>query len=170
MRMIPIAAFAACFALSAAALAAPPTLSPVSFSPEFQTSLEEDLGPREGEVLSREVTQAVSEALARRGVAGTQAITIELTIVDADPNRPTFEQLAQQPGLDSIRSVSIGGAELRAVLRGGDGQVISEITHRRYNHSLEDLVGFPTTWTEARRAIRRFAEKVADAYVATAGN
>ena len=61
----------------------------------------------------------------------------------------------------------MGGAELRAILRGADGQVISEITHRRYNYSIEDAaMQAPTTWSEAQRAIRRFARRVADAYVA----
>jgi hypothetical protein len=79
-----------------------------------------------------------------------------------------MQQLANQPGLDPIRSVSIGGAELRAVLRNSSGDVVSEVTHRRYNHSLADLSGASTTWTEANRAIRQFARKVADAYTENA--
>ena len=63
-------------------------------------------------------------------------------------------------------SISVGGAELRGTLRAPDGQVIGEINHRRYNHNLADLTGAESTWTAARRAIRQFAEKVADAYAA----
>lgn len=167
---LALAGFAAFVVFSAPALAAPVTLSPVSFSPEFQATLEDDLGPREGEVLQAAVTQAVSAALTRRGASVGQGagLTVEVSIIDADPNRPTMAQLSEQPGLDGGRSISIGGAELHAVIRGADGTVISEVTHRRYNHSLEDVFG-ATTWSEARRSIRRFAEKVADAYVA-AGN
>ncbi len=76
-----------------------------------------------------------------------------------------MQQLFDQPSLD-FQSVSIGGAELRAVVRGANGAT-TEVTHRRYNHSLADLGGAATTWTEARRAIRQFAVKVADAYIAT---
>ena len=132
----------------------------VSFSPEFQTALDEEYGAREGEYLRTRVAEAIERELARRGVSNTSGI--QITIVDADPNRPTMQQLSAQPGLDPIRSVSIGGAELQATLPGGE-----VITHRRYNHSLADVVGPSTTWTEAQRAIRRFAVKVADAYIAT---
>jgi len=147
------------------------TISPVSFSPEFQVLVDEELGAREGEYLRETVTNRVAAALAHRGVAAGQAndITVEISIIDADPNRPTMEQLSNTPGLDSIRSVSIGGAELQAVLRGADGSVLTEVTHRRYDHSLADLLGPPSTWQAARRAIDQFARKVADAYVESAG-
>ncbi|MGD9981294.1 MAG: hypothetical protein AB7H66_07015 [Hyphomonadaceae bacterium] len=134
--------------------------TPVSFSPEFQEELDEDFGVREGEFLRASVVEAIAAELARRGVANASGI--EVTIVDANPNRPTMQQLRETPGLDPIRSISIGGAELRATLPGGE-----VVTHRRYNHSLADIVGPATTWTEARRAIRQFAVKVADAYIAT---
>ncbi|MBL8546336.1 MAG: hypothetical protein JNL81_07715 [Hyphomonadaceae bacterium] len=153
--------------LGAAVLAfASPALAdttPVSFSPEFQTALEEDLGTREGEVLSTAVSEAIQSELARRGVSNASG-AIDVTIVDADPNHPTFQQLLNEPGLN-INSVSIGGAELRAVIRHGSGQQ-TEVSHRRYNATLADTTGAGTTWTEARRAIRQFAVKVADAYTA----
>lgn len=156
--------------LMGAANAEPVRLAPVSYSPEFQTSLHEDFGEREGQYLSEAVTRAVSAALERRGatVGADGQIVVEAIIVDADPNRPTFKQLGDQPGLDMARSLSLGGAELRAVLRGADGQVLSEVSHRRYNHSLEDAVGL-STWGAARQAIRQFADKVADAYADQAG-
>lgn len=165
---IALASLAAFFALSLSANATPVSLSPVSFSPEFQTALEEDLGAREGERLQADLTNAVTRELTARGASmGQGGITIELSIIDADPNRPTWQQLTDRPGLDMMRSISIGGAELRAILRGADGQVISEINHRRYNHSIEDIsVQAATTWSEAQRAFRRFAQRVADAYIA----
>lgn len=160
------AAFAA-LAFANAANAAPVSLQPVSYSPEFQTSLNDELGPREGAILSNDATAAVSRALAARGATmGAGGMTIEISIIDADPNRPTLQQLAAQPSLDASRSVSIGGAELHAVIRSADGAVLSEVNHRSGSYSLDDLVGPPATWTDARRAIRQFANKVADAYVA----
>jgi hypothetical protein len=169
MRLTPaLFGLAASFLLAAPAFAGP-VLAPVSFSPEFQASLEDNLGVREGEELREAVTDAVNRALARRGAVAAQGapLTIEISIVDADPNRPTMQQLAARPGLDYGRSLSIGGAELHAVLRGADGGVISEVSHRRYNYDINEVANFsPTTWSEARRAIRRFAERVADAYMA----
>lgn len=159
MRIRYLLASAAVLAFAAPAWA---QSTPVSFSPEFQTALEEELGVREGEVLRAAVTDAIARELSRRGVSSD--VSIDVTIVDAEPNRPTFQQLLDRPSLD-FASVSIGGAELRAVVRGANGAT-TEVTHRRYNHSLSDLQGAATTWSEARRAIRQFAVKVADAYVA----
>jgi hypothetical protein len=159
MRIRFLLASAAVLAFAAPAWA---QSTPVSFSPEFQTALDEELGVREGEVLRAAVTDAIARELSRRGVSSD--VSIDVTIVDAEPNRPTFQQLVDQPSLD-FGSVSIGGAELRAVVHGASGAT-TEVTHRRYNHSLSDLQGAATTWSEARRAIRQFAVKVADAYVA----
>ena len=165
---LALASLAALFALSFPANAAPVNLSPVSFSPEFQTALDEDLGAREGERLQADLVRAVTRELAARGATiGEGALTIELSIIDAAPNRPTWRQLTDRPGLDYIRSISVGGADLRAILRGADGQVVGEVTHRRYNYSIEDAaIGASSTWSEAQRTIRRFASRVADAYVA----
>lgn len=170
MRFTTALAGIAGLAFAQAAQAAPVTLAPISFSPEFQTELNDELGAREGEFLQRNVSEAVGRALAERGATLSEGapVRVEISIVDADPNRPTMQQLADTPGLDAFRSISIGGAELHAVLRGADGQVLSEVTHRRYNYSLDDAIPPATTWTEARRAIRQFANKVADAYVANA--
>lgn len=161
MRIRYFLASAAVLAFAAPAWA---QSTPVSFSPEFQTSLEEDYGVREGEVLRTAVTDAISRELTRRGVSADMA-RIDVTIVDAEPNRPTMQQLFDRPSLD-FSSISIGGAELRATVRAANGAT-TEVTHRRYNHSLDDIVGPATTWTEARRSIRQFAVKVADAYIAT---
>lgn len=161
MRIRYLIASAAMLAFAAPAWA---QSTPVSFSPEFQTSLEEDYGVREGEYLRTAVNEAIQAELTRRGVSADSA-SIDVTIVDAEPNRPTMQQLFDRPSLDGT-SISIGGAELRATVRSANGAT-TEVSHRRYNHSLADLVGPATTWTEARRAIRQFAVKVADAYVAT---
>jgi hypothetical protein len=156
MRIRSLLASAAVLAFAAPAWA---QSMPVSFSPEFQTALEEEYGAREGEYLREAVSNAINAELTRRGVSNPGSI--DVTIVDAEPNRPTMQQLFDRPSLDA-RSISIGGAELRATLPGGE-----VVTHRRYNHSITDIVVPATTWTEARRAIRQFAVKVADAYVAT---
>lgn len=153
MRIRYLLATAAMFALATPAMA---QTTPVSFSPEFQESLDEDLGAREGDFLRTHVAEAIDAELASRGISNRGGINV--TIVDAEPNRPTMQQMIERPGLDA-GSISIGGAELVATLPNGQ-----TVTHRRYNHSLSDIAGPASTWTEARRAIRQFAVKVADAY------
>lgn len=166
MHLIPAVCGLAALALAQSAAAV--TLAPISFSPEFETELNEELGAREGDYLRNYVEEAVQDALARQGVQlGSGGGAIEIVIVDADPNRPTMRQLRDTPGLDPIRSFSLGGAELHAVLRGASGEVLTEVEHRRYNHTIEEfLAPPPSTWSEARQSIRGFAERVADAYVA----
>lgn len=137
----------------------------VNFSPDFQSSLTDDYGEREGEELRSAVERAIATAIERRGVAADARYSIEVLIIDAEPNRPTREQTRREPGLDSFRSISVGGAELRAVLRDHEGNIIREVTHRRYDHSVLDAQYSAATWYTARRAIREFAEKVATAYV-----
>ncbi|MBY0568263.1 MAG: hypothetical protein K2P70_13190 [Hyphomonadaceae bacterium] len=171
MRLVPAFVGLAALAIASSAAAAPVTLSQISFSPEFQVELDEELGAREGEYLRSAVTEAVSNALTRRGanIGAGADITIEISIIDADPNRPTMRQTQGRPGLDPLRSVSTGGAELRAVLRNASGQVVGEVDHRRYDETLSDVFVPPTTWTSAQRSIRQFAGKVADAYADAAG-
>ena len=167
--LIPLGALAA-LAFAQTAAAAPVSVAEVKLAPHFQRTLERHLGVSEGPILQAEVADAVSRALTRAGadVAPGAAVTVEATILDADPNRPTMKQVDDHPGLSVIDSVSTGGARLNAVIRGADGRVIAEVSHERYSQSLGDLVGQPAEWTDANRAIRQFAEKVADAYVANA--
>lgn len=164
MRRFDLAAALIALAIATPA-AADVSTSQISFSPEFEIALHEEFGEREGDYLREATSAAINRAIARRHVRGAGP-SVEVVIVDADPNRPTMHQMSETPGL-SMESISLGGAELRAVLRGADGAVVEEVTHRRYNISLQD-VGAATTWSEARRAIRQFADKVADAYAAHA--
>ena len=154
-------------ALGFAGAASAQTIQPVSYSPDFQEALDDDLGAREGTYLSETLSRYVSEALAARGLSGRD-VSIELSIVDARPNRPTFEQAANTPGLDTFRSISVGGAELRGVVRNRQGEVIQAVEHRYYSHDLWDARYNPDTWGDARRAMRRFAGKIADAVALSA--
>ncbi len=170
MRLLfPLAVLTA-LALAQVAAAATVTLAPIGFAPEFQTAVEEDLGVREGARLQQRVAERVDAALARVGaeLAPGGEMSLEITILDADPNRATMQQLRHQPGLDWSRSYSTGGASLRGVLRGAGGRVLAEIEHSYHTPSLQYLLAVPGQWTDADRAIRRFADKVADAYLANA--
>jgi len=151
-------------ALAIAGAASAQTAERVSYSPEFAQALQEDLGQREGDYLSRELTRMVGDALARRGVSD-RGLQIELSIIDARPNRPTFEQMSQIHGLDANESISVGGASLRAVLRDGSGAVVDTVEHRYYSHDIGQAALVAGQWSDAHRAMRRFADKVAASYV-----
>jgi hypothetical protein len=153
-------------ALGFASAASAQTIQPVSYSDDFAEQLQDDLGPREGAHLSEALTRYVAEALEARGLS-QRDVTIELSIIDAKPNRPTFEQAANRPGLDIFRSISVGGAELSGVVRNSSGDTIKTVEHRYYSHDLWDARHRADTWGDARRAMRRFAAKVADAVAAS---
>lgn len=165
MRALFVASALAALSFAGAAAAGPVSLAPVAIAPALQTELEEDFGVREGETLQRWTANAVSRELRNAGadVVDNAPVRVEVTILEADPNRPTFKQLGDKLGLD-FSSISIGGAELTATLRSADGRVLQEVAHRRYSSSLDDISVGAATWSDARRAIRQFATKVGDAY------
>lgn len=154
--------------LAGSALAQPPgetALTAVSFTPAFQTTVQNDIGATQGEALKASVARAVSAALARRGAA-VSGVTIAIEVVDAVPNRTSVQHLRANYLLDPGRTVQLGGAEFHALLRSAGGQTLAEVAYSHYDHAFDDLVGPPSMWTSANRAAQQFAERVADAYVA----
>ncbi|MGE0046721.1 MAG: hypothetical protein AB7J28_06000 [Hyphomonadaceae bacterium] len=155
--------------MTAQAWADPVSLAPVRFSEDLQETLAEDYGAREGAYLEERIGRALTRALARAGgeVSQGASVSIETTIVDARPNRPTFQQLVDEPSLDFGRSISTGGAELVAVIRGPDGQPLGEVRHRYFTSTLQEV--HPAgTWNDADRSINRFARRVAEEYARVA--
>jgi hypothetical protein len=155
--LFALAGFAA-LAIAPLAHAAPVS---VTLSTELQAKVEEEIGQREIDQLQEMISRTVSRALDQRGA---QNVSVDVTLVDADTNRPTRQQLAGHPGLSEMFSVSTGGAELTGTLRSADGRVLGEVSHRYYSNSLADLYGPPQTWSDAHRAVTRFSRKLADAY------
>jgi opacity protein-like surface antigen len=158
------AAFAT--ALATPALAAPVALTPATASPEFQKKLADDLGVRELADLADYAQTRLARELTARGaqVGGAGGLTITVVIHDAKPNKPTMRQLSARPGLSYGLSYSIGGADLEATITDAAGR--SETV--RYKWYETDITEAWTSWTwsDAQRAIRRFAVEVAKAYAA----
>jgi hypothetical protein len=127
-------------------------------SPEFQNKLEEDYGVREADVLKTSLVRQVEAAMAR---AGHNPARVVVTIEDARPNRPTFEQVSDKPGLDPIRSISTGGAKVSGIAYDASGAEIGSLTYRWYESDINQVVG-STTWTDARWVFSRFARRFAD--------
>ncbi len=147
--LIALAALVAVPAASAAEIA-------VSFGEKFAEKLEEDYGLREGEYLSGRITRDLTRELAR---AGVDVARVDVTILDAKPSRPTFKQAGDTPGLDTFRSVSIGGMDVAATAYDAAGNPVGELTYDWYETDIR-YAGL-TTWDDASRASSRFARRFA---------
>jgi len=145
----------------AAILLAGPALAltvETKMSTEFQEKLEDDIGVREAGVLSDALTSKITRVFAEQGV---QAEKIVVTIEDARPNRPTMEQVSNKPGLDSMRSISLGGAKLSGIAYDAAGAEIGRFDYRWYETDLSNVVA-ATTWSDARSTFDKFARRFAD--------
>ncbi|MEO1040123.1 MAG: hypothetical protein AAFX09_11300 [Pseudomonadota bacterium] len=124
---------------------------------------DDDIGEREFARLIDDLRDEVASQLADIGrfsaepVAG--AARLELVITDAKPNRPTQNQLGRRPGL-SIRSFSIGGAEIEGVLYDASGVEIGAFRYAYFSDDIRDARA-RSTWSDARRSFDRFARRLA---------
>lgn len=137
----------------------------VKYSDDFAEALEEDYGTREGERLTKTIRKDLEQALDRRGV---DVARIEVTIHDAKPNRPTFQQASDRPGLDMFRSISIGGMDLSGKAYDDAGHLVADLQYDWYETSIRDVVG-ASTWWDAGRASDRFSRKLAKQLSGTGG-
>ncbi|MEM7637428.1 MAG: hypothetical protein AAF269_00090 [Pseudomonadota bacterium] len=130
----------------------------VTYSDDFAEELADNYGEREGETLTEEIIEDLDRAFAK---AGVEPARVDVLIVNAKPNRPTLEQLSDRPGLDAFRSISLGGMELVGTAYDADGNVIASQEYGWFENNLRDVVG-SGVWTDANRASRRFATKMAN--------
>ena len=129
----------------------------VTYSDDFAEELSDNYGEREGETLTEEIIEDLDRAFDKAGVAPAR---VDVMIVDAKPNRPTFQQLSDRPGLDAIRSISLGGMELTGTAYDADGNVLATQEYEWFENDIRDVVG-SSTWMDANRASSRFAKKLA---------
>ena len=118
-------------------------------------------GDRELERLTERLEDKLVSRLAKKGVqvSDTASTVLRVTIEDAKPNRPTFEQLSKEPGL-SFESFGLGGAELQAELIAAGGQSLGTMSYEWYENDIRDA-RFGGIWSDAHRAFGRFASKAA---------
>ncbi len=156
MRIATLAASA----LAAVIMAMPAAALTVEakISTEFQKKLDDDFGQREARILTESLTGKVNSIFTSRGINAERVV---VTIEDAKPNRPTFEQVASKPGLDGMRSISLGGARVTGIAYDAAGKEIGTLDYDWYESDLSNTVG-STTWTDARTAFDRFSRRFAD--------
>ncbi len=141
----------------AGAVAAQPSAVVVTVSPDFAKTAAE-LGEREvqqqADDLARTVERALNEQQALNGAR------IELIITDLKPNRPTIQQATDKPGLDMMRSISIGGAAIEGTITTASGEV-QPVKYDYYSTNLADVRGY-STWQDASTAFNRLARNLAE--------
>lgn len=150
MRVIVLAA-ALALATGGAALAAPAEVQ-VSIGPQLQDKAEKIYGVRDVRELAGELKKDVELRLAR--TSAYDGARIELTLVDAVPNRPTFKQLADKPGL-SFESFGVGGARIEGRIVAPDGKV-TPLAYKYYETDIR-WARHRSTWSDAEWTIQRFA-------------
>ena len=144
-----------------AAAAGPALADPASVSVTIGPDLQEktrDLGERDVREQADRLAEVVRRALADSG--DLDGARIDLVLTDLKPNRPTFEQMADRPGLDPHRSISIGGAAIEGRITTADGRVLP-VKYDWFSQSLAEVRGF-STWQDADRAYERLASRLAD--------
>ena len=141
----------------AGAAAAQPSAVTVTISPDFAKAAEE-LGQRDVQQQIEDLTRKVERVLTdRNALTGAR---IDLVITDLKPNRPTMQQTSDKPGLDPIRSISIGGAAIEGTVTTASGEV-QPVKYDYYSTSLADVRGY-STWQDARTAYDRLARNLVD--------
>lgn len=113
----------------------------------------ETLGQRDVDQQIARLQTVVERRLSRdRALEGAQ---VNLVLTDLKPNRPTWQQAADKPGLSIMDSISIGGAAIEGEIITADGQRMP-VRYSRYSSSLAEVYGY-TTWQDADRAYERLA-------------
>lgn len=154
MRKIAfLAPLAAAMAVAAAnpALAQAPTVN-VTVGGELQQDADK-LGTRDVNDQAARLTRVVQSELERRGAL--DGARVDLVLTELKPNRPTMQQMVDRPGLDGIRSISIGGATIEGQITLADGQV-QPVRYDWYSNNLQDVRGY-ATWQDAETAYQRLA-------------
>lgn len=143
-------------ATMAGAAAAQPASVNVTLGAKVQDKIEE-LGAREVQEQADRLAEVLTNALSDD--AELNGARLDLVITDLKPNRPTFQQVQDRPGLDQMRSVSIGGAAIEGQITLADGAV-QPVRYDWFSNNLADVRGF-STWQDAERAYRRLGVNLA---------
>ena len=152
-----LAPLGAVLAVAAGPALADPASVSVTLGPDLQEKVAE-LGERDVSRQADRLAEVVRRTLARSG--DLDGARIDLVLTDLKPNRPTFEQMADRPGLDPHRSVSIGGAAIEGQITTADGQVLP-VRYDWFSNSIAEVRGY-STWQDADRAYERLASRLAD--------
>jgi len=156
MRIIAIATAAALAAGLASAAQAAPAVVEVAIGPQLQAKADKVYGARDVRELADQLRRQVERELGKTGAY--DGARIELVLADATPNRPTFKQLGDRPGLSPL-SHGVGGAEIGGRIVAADGQE-TPVHYRYYETDIRHSYG-QATWTDAETSLDQFARRLA---------
>ncbi len=118
-------------------------------------------GERDLQRLTERLQTKIERKFAKKGitVSDTASTVLRVTIANAKPNRPTFEQLSRETGL-SYQSIGIGGAEIESELIAPGGRSLGTLNYKWYENDIRDA-RYSGTWGDAHRAFSRYASRAA---------
>jgi hypothetical protein len=154
MKIIASAVLLLASAAATAAAATPASVT-VTVGPELQAKAATSLGVRDVNDLAAELRKAVERQTARTGAYDGARIVLELA--DVQPNRPTFKQMSDRPGL-SFESFGVGGARIEGHAIAANGQVVP-LSYSYYESDIRYARG-GGTWADAEWTIDRFAHRL----------
>lgn len=145
------------------ALAAALAGSAVAQTPQVTVRVGGDLTEEVRGLGQRDVDQQVArlQSVLERRLASDEALAgarINLVLTDLKPNRPTFTQANDRPGLSMIHSRSIGGAAIEGEIVTADGQRLP-VRYSNYSTSIQEVRGH-TTWQDAENTYSRLASRI----------
>ena len=136
----------------------------VRLDPKFVSGGVKTYGAKEVGELADYLKKTVEKDLTAKGRFKPDAAggaSLELVLVDAKPNHPTFKQMTDRPGL-SMQSFGIGGAEIRGEQVNADGSRV-KLGYSWYESDIRWAEGLGT-WGDAEQAIHGFARRVAEGH------
>lgn len=136
----------------------------VTLDPKFVSGSVRTYGAREVGDLADYLKKTVEKDLSAKGRFKADAAggaVLDLVLVDAKPNHPTFKQMSDRPGL-SMQSFGIGGAEIRGEQINADGSRV-KLGYSWYESDIRWVQGLGT-WSDAEQAIHGFSRRVAEGH------
>lgn len=139
------------------------TLAPATLSAALQRDLGARYGEAEADVLRSLLADSFRRALEAGGyVVGESApIAVEPQIESARPTHPTPKEMAVNPSLDFMASVSLGGARLVLLLRAGKDAAPRRLECEYYAPTLWQTSAAASAWADAALAFDRCGDELA---------
>jgi len=119
-------------------------------------------GDKDIKRLTERLQSKIEKKFTKKGIeiSNTASTILRVTLTDAKPNRPTFEQLSREPGL-SFQSFGNGGAKIESELIAAGGASLGTMNYKYYEADIRDAARGSGTWMDAYRAFGRYSSKVA---------